>query len=103
MNATKKWRLSMLKKGGQVCRYCHSRKYLTTDHIHPKSRGGTEKRHNFQLLCKDCNYKKGSLTDFEVASLFREIEERGVWYKWEQKYADWLESIKQSRKTPLAF
>jgi hypothetical protein len=32
------------------------------DHIHPKSRGGTEDPQNFQILCSTCNSEKSFLT-----------------------------------------
>lgn len=32
----------------------------TIDHIQPKSKGGTNGLHNYQLLCRSCNIKKGS-------------------------------------------
>ena len=33
--------------------------YLSIDHIHPKSKGGTNERSNLRILCTPCNTKKG--------------------------------------------
>src|SRR6266550_3815517 len=35
------------------------------DHIHPKSRGGSEDPENFQLLCPPCNGEKSNKTMVE--------------------------------------
>lgn len=53
------------------CRYCHTRKNLTKDHIIPKSRGGKNDVNNYQTLCKKCNTMKGTMTDKEVGELFK--------------------------------
>lgn len=34
--------------------------YLSIDHIHPKSFGGSSEQHNLRILCTPCNTKKGS-------------------------------------------
>lgn len=43
------------------CRHCGSKSNLTIDHIWPKSRGGLDHITNYQLLCYDCNIRKGDL------------------------------------------
>lgn len=44
---------------------------MTVDHIHPKSKGGSNLLHNKQPMCERCNSKKGSLvvTPAELAAL----------------------------------
>lgn len=84
-----------------MCRYCHSFKALTADHIIPKSRGGTNERHNLQILCKYCNQNKSNLTETEVAEIFRSIKKHGVMYAWEEKYKKWLDYIEFCRTEPL--
>ena len=84
------------------CRYCH-KKEITKDHIIPKSRGGRNVKSNFQPLCSVCNLNKNNLTDREIAEIFRNIKARGIWYRWEEKYARWLKTIEQNRHTPLLF
>ena len=85
------------KNSNATCRYCGSHKDLTKDHIQPSSRGGTSSYKNYQVLCKYCNQKKSNLTDFEVATIFRDLKEKGVWYDWEKKYYDWLVYIEIKR------
>lgn len=47
----------------QVCRNCGTTETyanpLTTDHIVPRSRGGSNDRENLQCLCRRCNSAKG--------------------------------------------
>jgi 5-methylcytosine-specific restriction endonuclease McrA len=48
-----------------TCQYCFKRfdlKDLTIDHIHPKSKGGTDEHENRTLACRPCNIKKSSHT-----------------------------------------
>jgi site-specific DNA-methyltransferase (adenine-specific) len=48
---------------------------LTIDHIHPRSRGGTDDPDNLQLLCGACNSTKGDRTQEE---LIQSLREQGV-------------------------
>jgi len=41
------------------CVRCGSRTNLTIDHIIPKSLGGPDDHRNYQMMCRDCNNKKG--------------------------------------------
>lgn len=41
-----------------MCEMCGSTKDLTTDHITPKARGGTDHISNLQVLCRQCNSRK---------------------------------------------
>lgn len=72
------------------CRYCGSHCSLTKDHIQPRSRGGNSHQSNLQPLCLYCNQHKGNKTELELFLIFQDIIERGVWYKWEEKYASYL-------------
>lgn len=38
-----------------ACAYCRSTQRLEVDHILPVSRGGTNRKSNLQVLCRDCN------------------------------------------------
>ena len=68
-------RRALLERDGLNCQECgvemkmdtetgqiniRSSKGATIDHIRPKSRGGTSRMDNLQLLCKQCNGQKGS-------------------------------------------
>lgn len=50
-----------------TCQYClkqYKIKYLTVDHIHPKSLGGSDDHENRTLACKKCNSHKGSIIPY---------------------------------------
>ena len=58
------------RAGGMIpyCQGCglddHTKttKLLTVDHIRPKSEGGAWAMHNLQLMCSECNSRKGPHT-----------------------------------------
>jgi 5-methylcytosine-specific restriction endonuclease McrA len=43
-----------------VCVKCAGTDYLEFDHVIPFSKGGANTGKNIQLLCRKCNFKKGS-------------------------------------------
>ena len=51
----------LLEKWGRECAYC-GKKYvpLQIEHIHPKSKGGSNRVSNLCLACEKCNQKKGN-------------------------------------------
>ena len=53
----------LLSKYNFKCVYCGKTRNLTIDHIRPVSRGGSDKFSNLQILCKQCNSKKGTKWD----------------------------------------
>lgn len=55
-SATRK--LEVWKRDGFKCVDCKSDSDLTVDHIHPRSKGGTEEMDNLQTLCRPCNSRK---------------------------------------------
>ena len=61
-----KRRMLLLFRQGWVCNRCDRifplANDLTEDHILPRSKGGQSKLKNLQLLCRECNEKKGSDT-----------------------------------------
>ena len=46
------------------------------DHITPKSEGGTDHAHNFQLLCANCNRKKGKKSQEEFMAAMAQTRGR---------------------------
>ena len=52
----------LLEKWGRECAYCGKENVpFEIDHIHPRSKGGSDRVSNLTLACHDCNQKKGSL------------------------------------------
>ncbi|TMR14653.1 HNH endonuclease [Nonomuraea turkmeniaca] len=51
----------LLAKWGRACAYCGSSGMpLNIDHIHPRSRGGSDRVSNLTLACVSCNQAKGN-------------------------------------------
>ncbi len=51
----------LLEKWGRKCVYCGQEGVpIEIDHIHPKSRGGSDRVSNLTLACHDCNQAKGN-------------------------------------------
>lgn len=52
----------LLEKWGRVCVYCDTTDVpLELDHIHPKSRGGSNRISNLAIACHACNQAKGNM------------------------------------------
>jgi 5-methylcytosine-specific restriction endonuclease McrA len=51
----------LLEKWGRKCVYCDGENTpLEVEHIHPKSKGGSDRVSNLTLSCKECNQAKGN-------------------------------------------
>ena len=51
----------LLEKWGRQCAYCEKKDTpLEVEHIHPKSKGGSNRISNLTLACHKCNQTKGS-------------------------------------------
>lgn len=62
-------RRGVLTRDQYVCQYCGAtplRKYLTIDHILPRSRGGKTTWENTVTACQKCNGRKGNRTPTEA-------------------------------------
>ena len=52
----------LLEKWGRECAYCGAENTpYEIDHIHPRSKGGSNRVSNLTLACHECNQKKGNL------------------------------------------
>ena len=59
-------RAYVLAKFHHQCAYCGTREAaFELDHIHPRSRGGSDRVSNLAAACHDCNAKKGNRTAAE--------------------------------------
>ena len=76
----------LLQKFGHQCAYCGAKDVLLQiEHIHPRSKGGSDRVSNLTIACVPCNQKKGA----------RPIEE------FLAKKPDVPKRIKAQAKTPL--
>jgi len=51
----------LLNKWNRVCAYCGAKDVpLQIEHIHPRSKGGSNRVSNLALACQSCNQKKGA-------------------------------------------
>jgi 5-methylcytosine-specific restriction endonuclease McrA len=51
----------LLEKWGRKCAYCGAENTpLEIDHIHPRSKGGSDRVSNLTIACHDCNQRKGN-------------------------------------------
>lgn len=53
-------RRRIFRRDGKRCRICNSGHRLTIDHIIPVVKGGGNEDENLQVLCHNCNARKGS-------------------------------------------
>lgn len=62
------------KAQGGKCMYCGRKSgidLMDVDHKNPFSKGGSDSKRNYQLLCRTCNTRKGDLTDRQFRSRFK--------------------------------
>ena len=53
----------LLEKWGRKCAYCGAEHTpLEMEHIHPKSKGGSDSVSNLTLACRPCNQRKGAMS-----------------------------------------
>ncbi|MCL4526473.1 MAG: RNA-guided endonuclease IscB [Gammaproteobacteria bacterium] len=52
----------LLEKWNRKCAYCDAEHVpLEIEHIHPRSKGGSDRVSNLAIACHDCNQRKGNL------------------------------------------
>lgn len=70
-------RFEVFKRDGFTCQYCGSKPpsvVLELDHLHPVSKGGSNKRDNLITSCFDCNRGK---SDGLLSEIPQSVSERG--------------------------
>ncbi len=55
---SKRRKQRIFERDGFACKKCGATEELEIDHVHPWSKGGSEKDENLQTLCWDCNNEK---------------------------------------------
>jgi len=68
------YRDALFTKQKGKCMYCgrrRTKRELHIDHKNPVARGGSNSLSNLQLLCSECNTRKGKLTDGEFRRRFK--------------------------------
>jgi len=53
-------RLAIYQRDDFRCVYCDSTMYLQLDHIHPRSKGGSDHARNLATACRSCNMAKSN-------------------------------------------
>ena len=53
-------RLALYKRDGFSCVYCGSTLNLQLDHLHPRSKGGSNHKSNLVTACRSCNKAKSN-------------------------------------------
>ena len=79
----KQLRNQLIAESNRVCYICGKMipqdQYPTLDHVYPKSKGGSEQKHNQRCCCKLCNDAKANMTLKEFIS---EVESNIDKYSW---------------------
>ena len=71
-------RYKVLKAGKQRCALCGitaKDRMLDVDHIIPRSRGGSSKEENLQVLCAKCNRSKGNKDDTDFRDAGKNVKD----------------------------
>lgn len=60
-------RRALMRRYNYTCQICYKEfrgekaKYLTIEHVYPRSKGGANEEYNCVITCKKCNNKKGDI------------------------------------------
>ena len=60
-SVTEKMKREVFKRDGRACLRCGSGFQLEIDHVRARARGGVHALGNLQVLCRNCNQRKGAL------------------------------------------
>lgn len=110
----------LLDKYGHVCQYCGGKSgdnVLEWEHIHPKSRGGSDSVKNATLACHKCNQEKGNktleewLTEISKKAALTDLDEarvkgicnvmQGKTSKISNRYCAWVNSYRKCLQKAL--
>ena len=72
---------SLMRRQDNTCVYCGYRRIATSmdiDHIIPVVRGGSNDESNLQVICRQCNQRKGLQTDEEFRARYARLVPRKV-------------------------
>ena len=92
----------LLDRYGHQCQYCGGESgdaILEWEHIHPKSRGGSDSVKNATLACHTCNRDKGNMTLDEWAAVERGIKGSAVRKKLAEARLKGIDQVK-AHKAP---
>ena len=64
---------------GKKCAWCHKKVGLHRDHIWPKSKGGSNKKENIQILCRLCGSWKADKLPQEIINELKKLVIVGPW------------------------
>lgn len=65
----------LLDKENHQCPYCPFTDKMSVDHIVPLTRGGTHTEDNIELVCLNCNIRKGTKTKEEFIEFLNTLKE----------------------------
>lgn len=71
---------------------------VTIDHVVPKCRGGSNKRHNTVAACWRCNFLKGELTENEFRKLYDRAIEEGRMPERHPRRVPSREAVREARR-----
>lgn len=99
--------LMMVHKG--VCQYCNNasmkfafeKRQMEWEHIHPKSKGGSDSLSNSTLACRQCNQRKGNSTLDEFARYVTTRLQSKVDGKWASEVLKNIPKVKKNIKPSL--
>ena len=87
------------------CLYCGVAKKIKAyeiDHKHPAARGGSNDKHNLQLLCRACNRRKGVQSDVEFRERYSELLSTRGNFKPPQKVIPQQAFVRVMKQTEIA-
>ncbi|OHB54278.1 MAG: hypothetical protein A2173_02460 [Planctomycetes bacterium RBG_13_44_8b] len=107
ISISKRIRFEVFKRDKFTCQYCGKKApdvILEIDHMHPKSKGGSDEMLNLITSCRECNRGKKDIRLDDQSTLQkqrREIEERQERREQIELMFKWRESLRDSDRKKL--